>query len=143
KELFKTGTYVTEGINVAARSSLNYGIRLHKAKKFELATNYYNRVINEPLVETLTFNKAESYYYLAKNNLGLTNLVIRKVNHDIKLNEFIDIQMTKKPQKWTKSGWINANKEDLLQYINPINSSATSISDMLYLLATGNTDPLQ
>src|SRR5699024_1774091 len=51
--------------------------------------------------------------------------------------------MSKSPQKWTKYGWVNANREDLLQYINPINSSAVSASDLLYLLTTGNTDPLQ
>src|SRR5699024_7136096 len=62
KTLFSSSdAYVVEAINYAAEKTLNYAIKQHQRGNYHASLTYYNRIINEELVEATLKTRATIY----------------------------------------------------------------------------------
>ena len=69
KDIYQTGKFVTDGMNYAAKSNLDYARRLHQSADYSSAINYYDRVINESIVDRLIRNQALVHKIQASSKL--------------------------------------------------------------------------
>ena len=69
KENFPNDPRVSEVVNLAAVKNLEYGVRLHNNGTYDNAITYYNRILNEGLVDSHLQDEAEELKRQAENKL--------------------------------------------------------------------------
>lgn len=124
-------------LNNAAERNLKLGVSAHENRNYSLAAMYYNRLLHQAEVDPAYRTKAESYNYLAKNKLQLTNTILRSTLYDWTLEEVLNLQMLVNPQTSSPSyQWINANRKEVEYYVNPLNFIPKNGTDITTSLVT-------
>lgn len=135
---FSEDTRFMDLFNQAAQRIYALGVNNHKNGKFSVAGVYYDMLINHDDVALSLRVKAESYKYLATNNLFLTNTIVRNSIYQSSLQEALNKQMSlrEKPQMSHNGSWRDATREETLRYIEPKNSLPEDLTDLTSQLTT-------
>lgn len=134
--VYPNNELVSSALNDAAERNLRLGINAHQKRDYKLATLYYMRLANQEDVDPSYKTKAESYQYLAKNRLQLTNTILRQTKYDLTLDEVLNLQMNKKPQTSSNGRWIDASRKEVEKYVNPLHFIPSDIADITTSLVT-------
>ncbi|MDX5474073.1 MAG: glucosaminidase domain-containing protein [Bacillaceae bacterium] len=90
-----------DGLNLSAKSLLDWAKRQHENRDFQTAIHRYNLIINTPGISSVIKNEASNNLVLALDGKTLSREIIEYTKYDITLMEALSVQLKLNPPPQT------------------------------------------